>query len=699
MTVSIPKQAISGQLQISSLAGTIRIPRQGLSGTIFNDVPTLLNVTIRLPMFGIAGILDNPPSIAGEIAVPMQAVAASLHYFYVVRKRYSCSWWLTESAVLSHTAPADIGIFARRRLGSRWWLTYPVASSHRALHDIGLWVHCGIKSRYAIRVGREQVAGWRLPVEKSHVSPYGCRAERLFGAGYAISWPVQVRFASAFALRDTNPVRARRAAEYGLRVAATLRTEWGRPFSVRQSLAAPYTALRLTAREHRAGFALGLGDPVIMAFVAGWNLKLAAAHRTDYQSCSSVTASLRASHDLPPPIVAGLAAWWALTARSRLAHRAQHDLVLTNRAVASLSSPFGGTDFAPRIEAAAIPVLRLGARRIELFGASIGVDEPSPWWTARLEIAELADFSRINVGDAATLEIGNAAFALVIDGKRRVRNAPSALRLEVTARSPLAALAPPMGPSISRNFSEVVEAEDAVRELLPGVALDWQLPGWWIPAGRLVAADANRVDIARNIARAAGGILESLPDGRVTARPLYPVSLPDYGAESVLLVFTDDDLFEAEETLDVRTGMNLVRIGDGDQSQLSDRVEFIRDDNDVRQGIVRAAPSPWRTLGLAHTGDASVSIVPLGERLQEAVELVEFKAGTARLGWPIEDVRAVRWQYRDLGVVTFTRGASEISAGGAEGYSMAEIRYGLKVFEWQVANLRDETIQFLVLEA
>lgn len=165
------------------------------------------------------------------------------------------------------------------------------------------------------------------------------------------------------------------------------------------------------------------------------------------------------------------------------------------------------------------------------------------------------------------------------------------------------------------------------------------------------------------------------------------------------LVLTDDDLFEAEETLEVRSGMNLVRVGDGDQSQFADRVEYFRDEQDARQGIVRVAPSPWRSLDLAHTGDAAVSLVPLGERLKEAVELVEFKAGVARVGWPVETIISVRWQHRDLGVVTFTGGASEIRAGGSDAYSLAEVRYGLRVLEWQVANLRDETIQFLVLEA
>lgn len=699
MTVSIPKQSITGRLQISSLSGTIRIPRQGLGGTLFNDVPTLLNVTIRTPMFGIAGVLDNPPQLAGELGVPMQGVAATLHYHYVARQRHSGAWWLTESAQQQHVAPADVGIFAKRRLQSRWWLTQPVVSAHCGLHDIGLWVRCGLESRYAIRVGREQSSGWRLALARSHAAPYGCRSEKVFGAGYAIAWPVQVRFASAFALSATDPVRASLAAEYGLKVAGALSAVWGRPDPVRKSLRAPYTALQPTKQSHRAIFALGRGDPLCLDFAAAWSLKLATAHRGDYQCCTAVSTSLASGHDLPPPVVAGFAAHWTLTERSQSRYHAGYDLARTNRAVASLRCVYLGQDLAPRIAVMSVPVLRSGQRCIELIAASIGVDEPSPWWTARLEIAELADFGRIDVGDAVRLDMGDTVFELVIDGKHLVRNTPSALRLEVTARSPLAALAPPLGASVSRNFSEAVKAETAVRDLLPGVSIDWQLPDWWIPAGRLVATDANRVDLARNIVKTVGGMLESLPDGRVTARRLFPVSLPDYGSASVSLVLTDDDLFEAEETLEVRSGMNLVRVGDGDQSQFADRVEYLRDEQDARQGIVRVAPSPWRRLDLAHTGDAAVSLVPLGEQRRETLELVEFKAGVARVDWPVETIISVRWQHRDLGVVTFSRGASEIRAGGSDAYSLAEVRYGLRVLEWQVANLRDETIQFLVLEA
>jgi hypothetical protein len=120
----------------------------------------------------------------------------------------------------------------------------------------------------------------------------------------------------------------------------------------------------------------------------------------------------------------------------------------------------------------------------------------------------------------------------VVDGKTLSRESQTSQRCELTAISPLALLDAPFAATIRYYQPGALSARSAVVEFLIG-NVDWQLPDWIIPAGRLMMEGVTPLAAARSVVAAIGGIVESNPDGTVVCRRRHPVSIPDYGQAPV----------------------------------------------------------------------------------------------------------------------------------------------------------------------
>jgi hypothetical protein len=186
------------------------------------------------------------------------------------------------------------------------------------------------------------------------------------------------------------------------------------------------------------------------------------------------------------------------------------------------------------------PELNWQGQRLRLHQATLSCDEDSPVWIASIELAELSDFAAINITDEITLTLGLETFRFIVDGKTLSRESMTDQRCEVTAVSPVALLDAPFAGSMSFHHFDAIHAREAV-ELLVGL-VSWQLPDWIIPSGRLLLENVTPLQAVRNIVAALGGILESNPDGSLSARRRHPVSIPQYGAASVAHALFDADV-------------------------------------------------------------------------------------------------------------------------------------------------------------
>jgi hypothetical protein len=227
-----------------------------------------------------------------------------------------------------------------------------------------------------------------------------------------------------------------------------------------------------------------------------------------------------------------------------------------------------------------------------------------------------------------------------------------------------------------------------------GTTIDWQLVDWPLPASA-AAIEATPLALSRQIVEAVGGVLESAPDGSVLARAQRAVSPPTLSVAGVS-VLTDADIYEHSESVGTPLLSDRFVITSGDPAATKPvQIEILEDADDPQVRTVLAYAWPWRPLDLVHTGDDAVQIGPRGERLGTHEETLEIVAGAAKAAYPVHGVQASIYRYVDLGAVYASGEAVE--SENPE-YSLLDLRYTTRAWEWRVEHPRVESIQFLAME-
>jgi hypothetical protein len=482
-------------------------------------------------------------------------------------------------------------------------------------------------------------ANWgKTEIFVRNASPWDLTRERAWQ--HAESW--SIRFAS-------NHV-----APYGLRLEGGQRVLYG------------------DMRVNRQQLALGYGDAHLAR----------ARHQIVYTDLGRCQKSFR----MP---------YW-LTQRVYVAHQLAYDVTnvdpVTKRLMASWSLLDGA-----RLQAVMnSPELIWNGQRIRIVQATLSCDEDSPVWIAQIEVAAVADFALIAIGDDITLTLGLETFAFVIDGKTLSRESIDAQRCNLTAVSPLALLDAPFAGTTRYYESDAISAEAAVENLIGPV--DWQLPSWTIPAGRLLLENVTPLAAARNIVAAIGGIIESNPEGSVVCRRRHPISIPQYGATQPAGSLFDADVLSVSSQIAPMRGYNRVTIAneEGATGSASDRIEFVVDPDDPYRGTVRAYLSVSRPVALVHTGHASTVVASLGAVTRTETETVEFIEGQSSTRYPVAAITSSIWQHSALGAFV-ADGQGLVAA--APGYSLLRIAYTTTSLDWRVALPVDEEVQFVLVDA
>lgn len=443
-------------------------------------------------------------------------------------------------------------------------------------------------------------------------------------------------------------------APYGLRLEGGHRVLYGDMRVNRQQLALAYGDAHLSRAQHRLAYT-DLG-------------RCQKSFRMPYWLTQQVATRHVLGYDVTNvnPVAKRLTAGWSLLADARL------------QAVVNS------------------PELVWNDQTVRIVQATLSCDEESPVWIAQVEIAELADFAAIGIGDLITLTLGLETFELVVDGKSLSRESVADARCELTAMSPIAFLDAPFAGTIRLYEPGMISAEAAVESLIGPVT--WQLPNWIIPAGRLMLEGVTPLAAARNVVAAIGGIVESNPDGSVVCRGRHPVSIPQYPAATVAHSLFDADVMSARSQIAPSRGFNRVTLAneDGAAGASSDHVDYVADPDDARQGIVRAYLAAIRPVVLTHTGHAATVMASLGEVTRTETETVEFVEGRASTRYLVASVVTAIWQHTDLGTVT-ADGQTLVAA--TAGYSLLRITYTVTSLDWRVALSINEEVQFVLVDA
>ncbi|MBF0263164.1 MAG: discoidin domain-containing protein [Magnetococcales bacterium] len=334
------------------------------------------------------------------------------------------------------------------------------------------------------------------------------------------------------------------------------------------------------------------------------------------------------------------------------------------------------------------PHLIHNTRRIELASAEIYMAEGDYGWSGSAAIASLADFQSLGVDDSVTLMLGETGFSLLVDSRSVSRGADS-VGLTVSLVSATAALSAPRAALVSMTPDSLMTARQAAESAIG--AIEWSMLDWPIPPGRIAFHDAAPMAIAEAMAGAAGGVIETLPDGRLRARHRFPIRVPDWPDAVPDHTLTEETILSIQESYRHLTRVDRVVVRDW-QPNDSGRLAIEPDSRPM--GLNRGSPNlyPGALVHLLVHASPDISNVTLtasagklwpGELQQwkETVDLVFADKATVTLPAQVISLDAFHWLGPDLDALTLDADGITVTAARS-GLSVARVKVTRRAMAW-----------------
>ena len=353
--------------------------------------------------------------------------------------------------------------------------------------------------------------------------------------------------------------------------------------------------------------------------------------------------------------------------------------------------------------------IELDGQTIAVSEVSINADEGSSFYQCSATILHEVDYRKFVVDSEFTVHLFGDTYSFLVDSKNLSRTIDDdghlSAQMTIEGLSPIVRSAAPRAITITKTWETPILLSAFITELIGPV--DYQVADDYIPAYRLSAENAIPLDLARATMESIGALIESLPDGSVKVRKLWPVSMAALNTSTPDHTLNDDRLFAMSEAPENNDWRNRFRIIDVDSS-VQDTLEFVLDEGSTLSGTMYAYPSPWRDgLTLRHTRGAPIYLGPLSEELVEMTinsedevepELIEFQEGEASTRYPIESILSLTWLAVDLGAVAFTPHTKTLKSSSGDGYSLAQIRYTTRRLKARTSSSEYTSAQYLLEE-
>lgn len=359
---------------------------------------------------------------------------------------------------------------------------------------------------------------------------------------------------------------------------------------------------------------------------------------------------------------------------------------------------------------------------LDFISLSISSDEESPYFQCEVTLKDSTDYLRFQRDTPFTIHLFGIDYQFIVDSRTLNRTIDDQGNYEETCSftglSPLVRFSSPRAKKITQVWNLPCKASQLVQELIGSVI--WNMVDWWIPAYRLAAESAAPLDIAAQIVTAAGGLIESQPDGSVVCRHRWPSPLADFEVASVDHCLYETHIFSSTESPTNDQLVNRVRILDQD-SGYQDRMEYVPDKMEDGEtdhpfhGTLYAYLSPWReglrivttrpsviTLGQVSEGVRLIEDDPKSQPPKTA-ETITFTNGQGATQYPVMALTEVDWMDEELGAVIVAPYSTVLESGYGRyhGHSIAKISYTTRFLKIPVRCEESvETIeaQFLLLE-
>lgn len=431
-------------------------------------------------------------------------------------------------------------------------------------------------------------------------------------------------------------------------------------------------------------------------------IRIATVHKTGYASKETVRALHKSGYKDLVLIKSSHKSFWYAVTSIRTSHKTGYSGTLPSGVRTSHKVYYRILDQSVTILTGTCKII-IGAMEIPIKSASIYSDESSTYWQAQIELSDSFYYKFFSINTNFTLNLFNKTFALTVDSRNRSRSIDDSgnyeVRCTISALSPLCWYDTPRTENISVTFDTPSMASSIVTQILGSVT--WNMIDWMIPAYRLAVEDASPLSVAKQVVEAAGGLIESQPDGSIVCRHKWPVAADIIGSATPDYTFGDADLFEISEDLGNNDLTDKVRICDAEASY-QDSLEFVVDETDPLKGIIYAYPSPWRDHLYITSSRNSPPLWLSSDSIdtKTVTEQLEFTNGTATTSKPIMTLSTIVWQDSDLGSVTFTPYTTQLTAGMGTtfGYSIAHVTYSYKFMKANVQSDVYEDAQLLLVE-
>jgi len=421
--------------------------------------------------------------------------------------------------------------------------------------------------------------------------------------------------------------------------------------------------------------------PIRAAHTAAYGFRACAAHAAPY----GIATVQRVAHAAP----------YMLAAQGRVAHAAVYDLAVLVRRRLRLDARYALTANTVQVITEG-PYITAGARRMEVLEASVSTEADNIYWTARIALASMNDFYSLVRGDSIVLNIQGDEWTLIVDSLSKNRGGRAQASFEITALSPASLL---MDEPITKTWP-ATGAQAIVEELVGPV--DWQIIDWMVPADRLSAVNTPSGEVAKQVVETAGGVLESMPDGSLRVRYLYPVSLPAVpGATVQQTLLEDADVVNLRDSFVRKRIFNSITLSD----EATDFGYLQAERDPFQQDDILSAEQQRYVVWL----DSKTSIVDtvlsdgtlqdLGERFDTFEETITFgNTNKASVQKPIYG--DLQWTWYGAGLGDLQVGSDERSVVAEQsGIAMALVSYTSKarVFGVTAPYQSGGRIQFPIL--
>jgi len=429
-----------------------------------------------------------------------------------------------------------------------------------------------------------------------------------------------------------------------------------------------------------------ISGPVEDDHEAGWAIGISADHEAPYRIIDSVEVDLEAPYLLSITVEAGLASSYDIKEEYEVEADFKGIWVIVSFISEQIDNSVAGV---------------VASEDVEFFRVQLTGDDDSYCITLNADMASVEDWSKCLPGLPIDITVNGTEFKMLIDSRKRQR-AFQGSSYAIEGRSITALLGKGNASPITKTWPSQT-AKEVVEELcLPdGISTLFELTDWIIPANTLVAESIFPIQIIDQIAKAAGGIVQTKPDGTLVIRPKYPIPPPEYEAATPELGISDvDDIYSIDESKVVKPKYNAVRVMDEPDASGGDfgirEVDYDPTTRTYTLAVTSTPYDPAMALKFKHSNAVDhVTVDYNGITQKEITETVEIVNGKGNTEWIVDSV--VSYDYTintDLGVITPGTGAEIVC--NVAGQSIVDVTYQTSYHEFTVSDDYDEKVQVYV---